>query len=105
MRTLRSVPDEARVGTRRGSWLWGITQPVDPGVTGELRRRLGTAAADHEVFTAWRCEIRPRPCAVEEARRAWRAAVRQWVTARPALPEQRDAGDRRTWASSGGGSA
>jgi hypothetical protein len=48
--------DQAWQGFRRGIihgfYLWGITQLVDPKVTSELQRRLGTAAADHDSFAA-----------------------------------------------------
>jgi hypothetical protein len=48
--------DEAWLGLRlgivHGFYLWSITQLVDPKVTAELQRRLGTAAADHESFSA-----------------------------------------------------
>src|SRR5205807_4643220 len=48
--------DEAWLGVRRGIlygfFLWGITLKVDPAVTSKLLERLGTAAADHDVFAA-----------------------------------------------------
>lgn len=48
--------DEAWQGVRRGIvhgfYLWGITLKVAPAVTTALLHRLGTAAADHESFTA-----------------------------------------------------
>jgi hypothetical protein len=48
--------DEAWLGVRRGVlygfFLWGITLKVDPAVTSKLLERLGTAAADHDVFVA-----------------------------------------------------
>ena len=47
---------EAWLGVRRGVlygfFLWGITLKVDPAVTSKLLERLGTAAADHDVFVA-----------------------------------------------------
>jgi hypothetical protein len=47
---------EAWLGIRRGIlhgfFLWGITLKVDPSITTELLTRLGTAAADHDVFAA-----------------------------------------------------
>jgi hypothetical protein len=53
--------DEARPllahGILLGFFLWGITQRVDPRFTSTLLTRIGTAAADHEVFTA----MEPRP--------------------------------------------
>ncbi|MGW0662893.1 phosphotransferase [Streptodolium elevatio] len=46
--------DEAWLGIRQGIvhgfFLWGITLKVDPAITSVLLHRLGTAAADHEVF-------------------------------------------------------
>jgi thiamine kinase-like enzyme len=48
--------DDAWLGIRRGIlhgfYLWGITLLVDPKVTRVLQTRLGTAAADHDVFAA-----------------------------------------------------
>lgn len=39
-----------RQGIIHGFYLWGITLKVDPAITRVLLQRLGTAAADHEVF-------------------------------------------------------
>ncbi|WTW99097.1 aminoglycoside phosphotransferase family protein [Streptomycetaceae bacterium NBC_01309] len=39
-----------RQGVIHGFYLWGITLKVDPAITRVLLQRLGTAAADHEVF-------------------------------------------------------
>ena len=48
--------DVARQGIRRGIlhgfYLWGITQKVNPVITTAMLTRLGTAAADHDVYTA-----------------------------------------------------
>ncbi|HEX4019060.1 MAG TPA: phosphotransferase [Frankiaceae bacterium] len=48
--------DEAWRGVRRGIvygfFMWGITLKVDPPITTMLLTRLGTAAADHDAFTA-----------------------------------------------------
>lgn len=50
--------DDAWQGIRRGIlhgfYLWGITLLVDPKVTNVLQTRLGTAAADHDVFAEGR---------------------------------------------------
>ncbi|GAA4961928.1 phosphotransferase [Yinghuangia aomiensis] len=47
--------DDAWLGMREGIihgfFLWGITLKVDPAITSVLLQRLGTAAADHEVFS------------------------------------------------------
>ncbi|CUU55091.1 Phosphotransferase enzyme family protein [Parafrankia irregularis] len=39
-------------GILHGFYLWGITVKVDPPITAALLERLGTAAADHDVFAA-----------------------------------------------------
>lgn len=39
-----------RRGVLHGLYLWGITLAVDPPITAELLKRLGIAAADHEVY-------------------------------------------------------
>ncbi|WP_436772257.1 phosphotransferase family protein [Yinghuangia sp. YIM S09857] len=44
--------DGLRHGIVHGFYLWGITLKVDPAITATLLERLGTAAADHEVFAA-----------------------------------------------------
>ena len=48
--------DDAQRAVRRGIlhgfFLWSITLKVDPAITTALLERLGTAAADHEVFGA-----------------------------------------------------
>jgi hypothetical protein len=53
---IRMSEDAAWLGIRRGIvhgfFLWGITLKVDPPITAELLERLGTAASDHEAFSA-----------------------------------------------------
>ncbi|MDT3439191.1 MULTISPECIES: phosphotransferase family protein [unclassified Pseudofrankia] len=39
-------------GVLHGFYLWGVTVKVDPPITASLLERLGTAAADHDVFAA-----------------------------------------------------
>jgi Phosphotransferase enzyme family len=39
-------------GILHGFYLWGITLKVDPAIISVLLHRLGTAAADHDVFAA-----------------------------------------------------
>jgi hypothetical protein len=52
------VPSEKEVwagfscGIVYGLYLWSITQKVKPEITKEMLTRLGTAAADHDVYTA-----------------------------------------------------
>ncbi|ADP82142.1 phosphotransferase family protein [Pseudofrankia inefficax] len=49
-------PDQAwndiRRGILHGFYLWAITLKVDPAITTALLERLGTAAADHDVFAS-----------------------------------------------------
>ncbi len=49
------VARELALGIVHGFQLWGITQKVDPSITSALLDRLGTAAADHEVFGRFGC--------------------------------------------------
>ena len=53
---IRPSADDAWLGVRRGIvhgfFLWGITLKVDPPITTELLKRLGTAAADHDALGA-----------------------------------------------------
>ena len=44
--------DAIRRGILEGFFLWAITLKVDPPITTRLLQRLGTAAADHDVFTS-----------------------------------------------------
>jgi hypothetical protein len=48
----REISVGLRLGILHGFYLWGITQFVARPITGALLHRLGTAAADHDAFTA-----------------------------------------------------